>query len=270
MPDVEPAARWQELMQRPEPALPLDEAALLIAAHANPALDVRAQLRRLDEIAARVGRGGDTDTDADAVCRVLFVDLGLAGDREGYDNPLNSYLDQVLDRRLGIPISLSLLLIEVGRRCGVELEGVGMPGHFLVRDPTAPHLLIDAFNGGQRLDPPACERMFRTVTGSPAGPTPDMLAATGRRAILARMLANLDHSFERRADYRSLLWVSRMRLGIPDLPPGDRVHLATRLGTLGRFDDAATVLEGLAAAHPTPEVAARLRSEAASLRARLN
>ncbi len=84
------------------------------------------------------------------------------------------------------------------------------------------------------------------------------------------MLANLDHSFERRADYRSLLWVSRMRLGIPDLPPGDRVHLATRLGTLGRFDDAANVLEGLAAAHPTPEVAARLRSEAASLRARLN
>ena len=268
---MEPAARWQELMQRPEEALPLDEAALLIAAHADPGLDVPAQLRRLDDIAARVGPVGRVGaTDADAVCRVLFEDLGLAGDREGYDDPLNSYLDQVLDRRRGIPISLSVLLIEVGRRCGVELEGVGMPGHFLVRDPTAPQLLIDAFNGGQRLDPPACERMFRTVTGSPGGPTPDMLAATGRRAILARMLANLDHSFERRADYRSLLWVSRMRLGIPDLPPGDRVHLATRLGTLGRFDDAAKVLEGLAAIHPTPEVAARLRSEAASLWARLN
>ncbi len=252
-------------MQGPEADLPLDEAALLIAAHANPDLDVPAQLQRLDGVAARVGQ-----PDAPAVCRVLFEDLGLTGDREGYDNPLNSYLDQVLDRRLGIPISLSLLLIEVGRRCGVELEGVGMPGHFLVRDPTAPQLLIDAFNGGQRLDPPACERLLRTATGSQAGLTPSMLAPTGPRAILARMLANLDRSFERRADYRSLLWVSRLRLRIPELPSGDRVHLSARLGTLGRFDDAADVLDDLAEVQTAEEVAARLRSEAVSLRARLN
>jgi regulator of sirC expression with transglutaminase-like and TPR domain len=252
-------------MQGPEADLPLDEAALLIAAHANPDLDVPAQLQRLDEVAARVGQA-----DAPAVCRVLFEEMGLTGDREGYDDPLNSYLDRVLDRRRGIPISLSLLLIEVGRRCGVELEGVGMPGHFLVRDPAAPQLLIDAFNGGQRLDPPACERLFRTMTGSQTGLTPDMLAPAGPRAILARMLANLDRSFERRADYRSLLWVSRMRLSIPDLPSGDRVHLSARLGTLGRFDDAANVLDELAEAQTAPEVAARLRSEAVSLRARLN
>jgi regulator of sirC expression with transglutaminase-like and TPR domain len=252
-------------MQGPEGDLPLDEAALLISAHANPDLDVTAQLQRLDGVAARVGQA-----DASAVCRVLFEELGLTGDREGYDNPLNSYIDQVLDRRLGIPISLSLLLIEVGRRCGVELEGVGMPGHFLVRDPTTPQLLIDAFNGGQRLDPPACERLLRIVTGSQAGLTSNMLAPIGPRAILARMLANLDRSFERRADYRSLLWVSRLRLRIPDLPSPDRVHLSARLGTLGRFDDAADVLDELAEAQTAEEVAARLRSEAASLRARLN
>jgi regulator of sirC expression with transglutaminase-like and TPR domain len=252
-------------MQRPEGDLPLDEGALLIAAHANPELDVAAQLRRLDDVAARVGQA-----DAGAVCRVLFQDLGLTGDRDGYDNPLNSYIDRVLDRRRGIPISLSLLLIEVGRRCGVELHGVGMPGHFLVRDPAAPDLLIDAFNAGQRLDPPTCERLFRTLTGSQSGLTPDMLAPTGPRAILGRMLANLDRSFERRADYRSLLWVSRMRLSIPDLPSGDRVHLSARLGTLGRFDDAAAVLDQLAETQTAPEVAARLRAEAASLRARLN
>lgn len=252
-------------MERPEEELPLDEAALLIAAHANPDLDVPAQLQRLDRVAARVGQADTT-----ALCRVLFEDLGLTGDREGYDNPLNSYLDQVLDRRRGIPISLSLLLIEVGRRCGLKLEGVGMPGHFLVRDPAAPELLIDAFNAGQRLDPPACERLLRTVAGSQASLTPGMLAPTGPRAILARMLANLDGSFERRADYRSLLWVSRMRLSIPELPSGDRVHLSARLGTLGRFGEAADVLEELAEAQASPEVAARLRSEARSLRARLN
>jgi regulator of sirC expression with transglutaminase-like and TPR domain len=252
-------------MQRPEADIPLDEAALLIAAHANTGLDVGAQLQRLDNLAAGVG-----SADATAVCRLLFEDLGVTGDREGYDDPLNSYLDQVLDRRKGIPISLSVLLIEVGRRCGVALEGVGLPGHFLVRDPTEPELLIDAFSAGRRLDPPACERLLQIVAGSQARLTPEMLAPAGPRAILARMLANLDRSFERRADYRSLLWVSRLRLAIPDLPSGDRVHLSARLGTLGRFDDAADVLEGLAAAQTTPEVAARLRSEAVALRARLN
>ena len=106
-------------MEGPADHLALDEAALLIAAHANPGLDVAAQLQRLDDVAALVGHRRHRRL----VCRVLFEDLGLTGDREGYDDPLNSYLDQVLDRRRGIPISLSVLLIEVGRRCGLSLRG---------------------------------------------------------------------------------------------------------------------------------------------------
>ena len=109
-------------MELPESVVPLDEAALLISAHANPALDVAAQLRRLDRLATRVERA-----DSSGLCRLLFEQLGLRGDRERYDDPVNSYLDQVLERRRGIPISLSVLLIEVGRRCGVCLEAVGMP-----------------------------------------------------------------------------------------------------------------------------------------------
>jgi regulator of sirC expression with transglutaminase-like and TPR domain len=252
-------------MEGPEADLPLDEAALLISAYANPALDVAAQLRRLDEVAAEVAQ-----PDAAAVCGVLFGRLGLRGDRDNYDDPRNSYLDQVLDRRLGIPISLSVLLIEVGRRCGLNLEGVGMPGHFLVRDADAPELLIDAFAGGHRLDRLACQRLLQTVTGARTELVPGMLATTGRRAILARMLANLDRSFERRADRQSLVWVSSLRRRIPDLPSGDRAHLAGRLGSLGRFDDAADVLDGLADAQPEADVADRLRGEAASMRARLN
>jgi regulator of sirC expression with transglutaminase-like and TPR domain len=252
-------------MQLPEEELPLDEAALVLAAHANPVLDVPAQLRRLDDIAA-LSIGADTP----AVCRVLFETLGLSGDRESYDDPVNSYLDRVLDRRRGIPISLSVLLIEVGRRCGLRLEGVGMPGHFLVRDPAAPQVLIDAFEGGQVLDHSDCQRLLGAVTGTDAKLTPAMLAATGRRAILARMLANLDRSFERRADHQSLLWVSSLRLRIPDLPLGDRIHLAGRLGSLGRFDVAADLLDQLAELDTVTEVAPRLRHEAASLRARLN
>lgn len=252
-------------MQGPEDDLPLDEAALVIAAHANPSLDVAAQLQRLDDIAA-----GIAPADTLMVCRVLFGQLGLGGDRDNYDDPLNSYIDRVLDRRRGIPISLSVLLIEVGRRCGLSLEGVGMPGHFLVRDPASPQMLIDAFDGGRLLDRSGCERVLRAVSGARVELTPEMLAATGPRTILARMLANLDRSFERRADHRSLLWVSRLRLEIPDLPLGDRVQLAGRLGGLGRFDDAAGVLDTLADAQPGSDLTTRLRDEATSLRARLN
>jgi regulator of sirC expression with transglutaminase-like and TPR domain len=262
---VDLTARWAELMQRPETDLPLDESALVMAAHANPLLDVPAQLRRLDDVAAQVGQGG-----TDALCHFLFEELGLRGDRQTYDDPRNSYLDQVLDRRRGIPISLSVLVIEIGRRCGLHLEGVGMPGHFLVRDATSPELLIDAFDGGRRLDRAGCERLLRTVTGAPSELTPSMMSATGRRSILARMLANLDRSFERRADHPSLLWVSNLRLRIPDLPVGDRLHLAGRLGSLGRFDDAADVLDELAGTEPAADRTSRLRGEATTMRARLN
>ena len=262
---MDAGGRWLELMQVREEDVPLDEAALIIGAHANPALDVDGQLRRLDGIAAQVG-----EPDTSAVCRLLFEQLGLRGDRQGYDDPRNSYIDQVLDRRRGIPISLSVLLIEVGRRCGLRLDGVGMPGHFLVRDITSPQLLIDAFAGGQRLDYPACERLLRTVTGTSTELTPAMLAPTGPRAILARMLTNLDGSFERRGDRKSLLWVSQMRLALADSPLGDRVQLAARLGSLGRFDDAAKLLDGLAERQPTDDLSERLKIEALTMRARLN
>jgi regulator of sirC expression with transglutaminase-like and TPR domain len=252
-------------MGDPEDQLPLDEAALLISARANQALDVGAQLRRLDELARQVQR-----EDLSALCRMLFGQLGLRGERERYDDPANSYLDQVLDRRRGIPISLSVLLIEVGRRCGVRLEAVGMPGHFLVRDPSAPDLLIDAFDRGRRLDHDDCERLLRSVAGGGARLTPEMLATTGPWATLGRMLANLDRSFERRGDRKSLAWVSEFRIHIPQASLGDRTHLASRLAALGRLDAAAAVLEEAAGAASGRELRQRLLAEALSFRARLN
>ena len=252
-------------MQFPEDTVPLAEAALLISAHANPALDVTSQLRRLDELATRVDR-----SDLSALCRVLFDQVGLRGDREHYDDPANSYIDQVLDRRLGIPISLSVLLIEVGRRCGVTLEAVGMPGHFLVRDPRAPEHLIDAFDQGRRLDRAHCERLLRAVTGSAGRLTPNLLATSGTWATLARMLANLDRSFERRGDTASLTWVSELRMSIPAAAVGDRRQLAGRLAALGRLNAAAAVLEETAGAVTGPEIREQLLDEATTLRARLN
>lgn len=252
-------------MARPEDDLPLAEAALLISAAANPELDVAAQLARIDGIAAEVD-----EPDTGGLCRLLFDRIGLKGDRETYDDPLNSYLDRVLDRRLGIPISLSVLLIDVGRRCGVGLEAVGMPGHFLVRDPAEPDVLIDAFDGGRRLDRAACQRLLHTVTAGTGTLSPEMLAATGPWATLSRMLANLDRSFDRRDDRRALVRISELRSHIPRAPLADRTQLAGRLAALGRFDTGAAVLEEAASVATIPRVQERLRADALTLRARLN
>lgn len=259
--------RWAEVVRLPERELPLDEAALLISAAANPDLDVAGQLHRLDGLAAEGAAAGGG---ADAVCRLVFGRLGLKGDVDSYDEPANSYLDRVLDRRRGIPITLSVLLIEIGRRCGVPLEPVGMPGHFLVRDPGAPAELIDAFRGGRRLDRAACERLLQSVAGPGSRLTPGMLAPSDKRAVLARMLLNLDRSFERRDDSRSLAWVSDLRAELPGVPAADRLQLATRLASLGRFGRAAGVLEAVAdTVEPSPG-RDKMLAEAASLRARLN
>jgi regulator of sirC expression with transglutaminase-like and TPR domain len=261
---VDALAYWTELVARPEPSLPLGEAALVISAAANPGLDVASQLTRLDELASRV-----PEASVSAVCSLLFEQFGIAGDRQTYDDPANSFLDRVLDRRRGIPISMSVLLIEVAARCGIPLEPVGMPGHFLVRDPSRPHELIDAFEGGHRLDVPGAEKLLRRLTGSMTRLTKEMLATTPASAVLARMLANLDGSYERREDTAALRWVSELRRLLPGAPVADRTQLASRLARLGRWDAAASVLESVGA---SLEGTARQRvlAEAVSLRARLN
>jgi len=258
--------RWRELIALPEHELHLDELALLISAHANPDLDVPAQLERLNDLARRAG-----EPTTAAVCHLLFEVVGLRGDRVTYEDPSNSYLDHVLERRLGIPISLSVLLIEVGRRAGLALEGVGMPGHFLVRDRLDPDWLIDPFSAGRRVGHKACEELLRATAGPTAQLTPAMLAPTGPRAVIQRMLTNLDHSFRRRHDVQSLTWVTRLRLSVPGLGMSSQAELAAQLEDLGYPADAADVYEELAAwPGLDASVADRLATRAIAARATMN
>lgn len=253
-------------MTHPEAEIPLDEAALLIAAQADPDLDVTSQLRRLDQLAAQLG-----PADVDAVCSFLFETLGVRGDVETYDDPLNSYIDKVLDRRVGIPISISVLLIEIGRRCGVRLSGVGMPGHFLVRDPEQPDLLIDAFAGGKRLDRAACHRLLQSFAGAEIDLPDAMLASVGTRTILTRMLTNLDNSFRRRGDMQSVLWATHMRAAIPGQTLAEHVALADSLASLGFHADAAKLLEASSRSPGLSREAVRtLRARTRALLARYN
>jgi regulator of sirC expression with transglutaminase-like and TPR domain len=257
----DPSARFAELVRGPEASLALDEAALLIAAHAHPGLDVDAQRARLDALATACPASS-----LDAVLHHLFVVEGFAGNRREYGDVRNSFLDDVLDRRLGIPITLSVVLMEVGRRLGLPVEGVGLPGHFLARSGD---VFIDAFDRGRLLDREACVALFQRIGGSAATFDDRLLQPVGPRAILARMLANLRAGYASSADGRAVAWVGRLRALLPGMAPGDQAEQARLLVNLGRFGEAADVLEQLAALADADQ-AERLELEAGLLRARLN
>ena len=261
---VDPTRRFVELVSRPEWELPLDEAAFLIAAHAQPGLDVDAQRRRLDDLT-----GGERASSVPDLCELLFRRLGFVGNADDYHDPRNSYLDQVLDRRTGIPITLSLVAMEVGRRMGVPLDGVGLPGHFLLRDGGDPSRYVDAFHGGRLLDEAGVREVFCRVHGDGTDFDAAYLEPVGPRAILARMLANLKTVHVARRDFAQAEWAIRLRLAIPGVPRIEACELAVAVGSQGRFREAARELEALAGILPDDKGDAVLR-RARSLRARLN
>jgi regulator of sirC expression with transglutaminase-like and TPR domain len=261
---MDPTARFVELVSGPETAMPLDEAWFLVSAHARPELALDDLRGRLDALA-----GGVAEPSLEAVVGLLFEREGFGGNTADYYDPDNSFLDQVLDRHRGIPLSLSMLTIEVARRAGLSLDGVGMPGHFLVRTRNEPPMFVDPFGGGARLDVDGCAELFRRGQGAEAPFDVGLLDPVGPRAMLARLLANLRAIYHQRGDRRSLVWVLRLRSRIPGVPLADWRALASALASIGRFDQAAEELEQLAA-HVGEEPADRLRARAVELRARLN
>ena len=258
---MDPTARFTELVQGPEDELALDEAALLIAAHAQPDLEVEAELAVLDGLAA-----GVPERTLDGWRRHLFVDLGFSGNVKRYYDPANSFLNEVVRRRRGLPITLSVLAMEVGRRVGLRLEGVGLPGHFLLRH--GPDTYVDPFDGGRLLDRDGCVARFHAVNGAQAPFLSSYLEAVGPRAILARMLNNLKSVYAARGDIHALSWVFELRMVLPGASPLEGREWARVLGATGRFVEAATELEALA--HLLPEEEESLLSEAFAFRARLN
>ena len=156
---------------------------------------------------------------------MLFVGEGFRGNESDYGDPRNSFLDDVLDRRLGIPISLSVVMLEVGRRAGLPMHGVGMPGHFLVMDGARDNVWCDPFHGGAELDVEACRRLFARVHGNARGFSRALLAPTGPHLILARMLANLE-SGRLAGDPLALEWICGLHLRLPDLPDEQRKRLS--------------------------------------------
>jgi len=183
------------------------EGALLISRLIDPAEDLDAARRLVAELALRVAeRRGTVRRPIDALREVLFDDEGFEGDVETYDEPSNSSVARVLSTRRGMPITLSILTIEVGRRAGLGLEGVGLPGHFVVGgEDLPPGEYLDPFAGGEFQDAEDLEQRVSTIFGSPVELPPEVFAPDSPRLILTRVLLNLKASWERRGQFEDAL-----------------------------------------------------------------
>ena len=213
----EPAARRQfaDIMAGPDDQVDLAQAALLIACEEYPDLDVERYLRRVDQlagvVAARVEEDGGPLSAVRALNGLLFDEEGFRGNLEDYYDPRNSFLNDVLDRRTGIPITLSTLYIEVGRRAGLDVEGIGLPGHFVVRvDGT----LVDPFHNGMVLSEEDCQKRLDRIYGGRLKLDDTMLAACERKAILARTLGNLKAIYTKAGDFFRALNVVELLLRV--------------------------------------------------------
>jgi regulator of sirC expression with transglutaminase-like and TPR domain len=213
--------RFAEIMRPGGPPVALDEAALLMSGALQPTLAVDDWLRALDELAE-----GCTDATPAAVAHHLFDIERFAGNRGAYYDWRNSCLDRVIATRTGIPISLSVLMIEVARRLGIELRGVGMPAHFLVQAGDDPEVFFDPFDGGRRLDRLGVRSLFEQVTGGQVAWNERYLEATPNRDIVIRMLNNLKSVFAGRADVVRLAIVMDLRSAVPELAELESAEIA--------------------------------------------
>jgi regulator of sirC expression with transglutaminase-like and TPR domain len=218
-----PRESFARIARLPDAAIDLAEAALLIAAEEYPFLDVAGYLARLDALAEAAGpRVREAGSAADRVSRLnhyLFVEQGFTGNRERYDDPRNSFLNEVLDRGCGIPITLSVVYVEVARRLGLPVHGVGFPGHFIAKYEGSPEILIDPFFG-RVLSEDECQQRLRALLGAQEVLDPGThLRPATRREILVRMLGNLKHLHVKSADFgRALACCERILLLDPDSP----------------------------------------------------
>ncbi len=235
------------------------EGAFWVAAAEYPELDVAREVGRVRflgaECARRVQAHANPFARVDAIREFLFGELGFRGNSLRYKDPRNSYLNEVLNRRLGIPLTLSILYLDLARASGFVARGVGLPGHFVVRlEADGRTVFVDPFHGGRVVTEDDCAELVATTTGRPSLFRRAMLRGTGERDILVRLLMNLKHIYVGEEDYaRALAMVERLLA----LRPGDPTELRDRgflKAHLGRPGAAIRDLESyLALPEPVPD-----------------
>jgi regulator of sirC expression with transglutaminase-like and TPR domain len=213
-------AALQRLAEDATANVDVAEVALRLAADEYTGLDVEGYLSELDGMAHEVRRylSGNLSARLNGLCRYLFHEMGFHGNTQEYYDPRNSYFNHVLDRRTGIPITLSVVAMAVGSRAGLEVVGVGLPGHFVAKAVSgSEEALFDPFHGGRRLTADECEQLVEQVTGRPFRVGASALEATPAGVIVQRMLNNLKAIFVGAEDYpRAVRIIERLRQLAPD------------------------------------------------------
>jgi len=247
-------------------------AALTFSRIHEPALDVEHYVRRVDELAARVATKIDDPDDPvqiiAALNDVLFREEVFRGNTVDYYSPRNSFLHHVLDRRLGIPITLALVYMEVARRVGFQLFGVGMPGHFLLKhyDVDGHSILIDAFERGSIVTEDDCRQKLDSIYSGQVTLQPEFLLPVTRRQMLTRMLNNLRSIYLSQRDFRRAVQVVDLVLVIYPRSPEDMKQRAVLRYNLNDFRGALSDFEEYVKMSPDASDAEEIKQTALSLR----
>lgn len=254
---------YQEIDQADE-LIDLAKAALYIALEEYPEMSPEEYLNAIDtmadEVKERLPEAQYPLRIIQAINRYLYDDLGFTGNQENYYDPRNSYLNEVLDRRLGIPITLSLVYLEIARRIDFPMVGIGMPGHFLIRpDFEEAGIYVDAFNRGNILFPEDCEARLSQMYNQPIKIQPHFLAPVNKREFLRRMLGNLKAIYLNQGEnLKAIAAIEHILLLFPDatIERRDRGILYYQLGS---WSEARQDLEIYLASEPSADDASVIR-----------
>jgi regulator of sirC expression with transglutaminase-like and TPR domain len=249
----------------------LIRAALVIARTEYPDLDVESYASKLEDLARRVAAKApalESRETFSALNHVLFEEVNLRGNREDYYDPKNSFLNDVLDRGLGIPITLAIVYMEVARRVGLPLAGVGLPGHFLLKhyEEGGRETLIDCFNRGDVLSRQDCQSRLDEIYSGEMRLRPEFLQPISRRQILTRMLNNLKTVYLSTRNFRKALLVSDLTLVIHPQSAEDIKQRALLRYSLGMHRLAAEDLEDYLQTSPSASDAEEIRQMMLSIR----
>ena len=263
-------ADFVQMVKQAEPSIDLARVALLVAAESDPNVDVDGELRTLetwaDELRGRLEPGWNNLQKLARLRAFVFEELGFRGDRLDYFSPSNSLLHQVLHRRRGIPITLAIVMMELGWRIGIPFEGVGFPGHFLVRLAGEPlDLILDPYRRGMSVHEEDCRRMLLETTGGKVEFEPAQLASVGKLEMIGRLLHNLKAAYLRGdEDERALAAVERLLV----LDPANAEEMRDRgllLFRLRRYGQALDSLGGYLARVPAARDRATIEQHVATL-----
>jgi len=267
-------ADFVRMVRGPETDIELARTALLVAAESDPDVDVDGELRQLEEWAAelrsRFEPGWNNLQKLARLRSFVFEELHFRGDRRDYFSPSNSLLHEVLRRRLGIPLTLGIVMLEVGWRAGLPFEGIGFPGHFLVRLAGEPEdLVLDPFKRGMMVHEEDCRYLLQESTGGRIPFESNLLASVGKRAMITRLLSNLKAAcIPNGEDQLALTAVDRLLV----LDPDDVDEVRDRgllLYRLHRYREALESLQAYQEARPDARDHADIEGHIAGLRERI-